>query len=102
MAFNGDEGEIVSLSDAKTWTEKYRNDNPGQVKAYFYGKNKLMDILNQTGCVGIRMYYGKDGSTPNIVLVGAESNEDDMQNGIIVEHGVPCPNQCGAPNELNS
>lgn len=103
MAFDGSEGEIVTLSEASGWTRNYRNNaGTGAVLGQFYGKEKLMEILNQSGCVGIRIYKAlDDNGTPIHVLVGADADANDMTE-IILERGVKCPPMCGASNDLNS
>jgi hypothetical protein len=104
MAFNGDEGSEVTLAEASVWTSNYRNTIPsGEVIGQFVGKNQLMKILNQEGCMGIRFYYGigHDG-TKNLIAVGAESNENDMTEGIILEEFFRCPPKCSDKNSLNS
>lgn len=97
MAFNGEEGQIITLTQASAWTANYRNSaNPDSVHAQFYGKNKLKTILNQTGCVGIRIYKGiDDNGAPVLILVGTDANENDMTSGYILERGIGCPPYCG-------
>jgi len=103
MAFNGDEGKQVTLTEASAWTENYRNANPTEIKAHFFGINKINSVLQQTGVMGIRFYYGQeDNGTRNLILVGTDANENDMTTGIIIETGIPCPSKCGVVNELNS
>ena len=104
MAFNGDEGSVVTLTDASRWTANYRKTVPvGEITAQFVGKNQLLKILNQTGCMGIRLYYGiGDDGLKNIVAVGAGADENDMTSGIILEKFLPCPPRCSGRNSLNS
>ena len=104
MAFNGDEGTVVSLNDASRWTANFRKTVPaGDIIAHFIGKEKLLDILNQEDCVGARIYYGiGDDGKKNLILVGAEANENDMVDGIIIERLFPCPPLCSGKNSLNS
>jgi hypothetical protein len=101
MSFNGDESESVTLSNAATWTAAFRSANPNAIKGHFFGKNKINDILNQSGCVGIRIYNGIDNGTPVLILVGVTSNENDMTSGTIIERAVLCPPYCGTGNSLN-
>lgn len=102
MSFNGTEGSAIDIDDAGTLTENYRNANPSAVKGAFYGKDILKQILDQEGCMGIRIYYGQDGrGNKELVLVGAEANEDDML-ALVADNGTKCPTNCGAPNSLNS
>jgi hypothetical protein len=104
MAFNGDEGSVVTLAEASGWTANYRKTIPaGEIIAQFVGKNQLMKILNQKGCMGVRIYYGiGDDGKKNIILVGAGSDENDMVDGIIIEKIIPCPPFCPGKNALNS
>ena len=103
MAFNGNEGEQVTLAEAAAWTKRYRTSNPTAIKASFYGMNKINDVLNQPGVVGIRFYNGEDSNgVNNLILVGVDANEDDITLGVIMESGPQCPSQCGASNSLNS
>lgn len=66
-------------------------------KAMAYGKEKIQEILDQTDCEGIRIYNGYYQSRRNMILVGFDSNGDDMVSGKILETGMPCPSYC-APN----
>jgi hypothetical protein len=103
MSFNGNEGEFVTLNDASRWTANYRNTiQLGDVIALFAGKEKLMELLNQEGCEGARIYYAvNDEGAKTLVIVGADSDENDMENGLIFENFIPCPPKCSKPNKLN-
>lgn len=99
--FTGNEGSLVNIDDASSWTADFREAYPEYKKGYFLGKNKLNDLLNQTDCVGIRIYFAiKDGEL-NIVVVGAKANKDDITTNVL-DVAVSCPDQCGASNRLNS
>lgn len=104
MAFDGYEGEVVKLSDAEDWTTRYRGSVPnGTTIAHFFGKYQIKDILDQEGCMGIRIYYGTElNGDKLLVLVGADADEDDMENGIVLDKGCTCPTNCGVANSLNS
>lgn len=104
MPFDGNESSPISLTDAEAWTANYRNSvTPGTTKAHFFGKNKLMNILNQSGCVGIRAYYAIDNTgAKQLVFVGANENEEDLYNGVILDNSIPCPDSCDLNSPLNS
>jgi hypothetical protein len=104
MSFNGDEGSVVTLDEASGWTANYRNTIPdGEIIAQFVGRDKLLEILNQEGCMGIRFYYGiGDDGKKNLIAVGATSDEDDMVEGVILEKFLQCPPRCPKRNSLNS
>lgn len=104
MAFKGDEDHSITLSEASSLTQNYRDsEEAGAPKGGFFGKSAIHAILDQEGCVGIRFYYGKEGDgTPTLILVGADENEDDLVDGQIEERPIPCPPRCGEANDLNS
>ncbi len=102
MAFNGSEGEEISLNEAATMTAAYRSANPNATRGHFMGSSILNSILAQSGCKGIRTYYGIDSSgQKQLVMVGVDANGDDMTSGIIADRGVGCPNVCSCVNPLN-
>ena len=101
MSFNGTEGGPIDLDDGATLTGNYRAAGNTELGA-FYGKDILRQILDQEGCMGIRIYYGEDkNGKKEMVLVGANANEDDMLE-LVADSGRKCPPYCGAPNSLNS
>lgn len=103
MSFTGNEDHTISLQDASAWTAAYRAANPQATKGHFFGKAAIEAILNQTGCVGIRLYYAIDTKgQKQIIVVGANANEDDLVNGLLAERSKPCPPYCGTNNALNS
>jgi len=104
MSFNGNEGSPITLADAADLTANYRATiSPGDRLALFVGRNRLLDILNQTGCMGVRIYFGLDkNGEQELVLVGADSNEQDMEKGVIIDRLKQCPTNCSSSNPLNS
>lgn len=105
MAFDGTEGDTISLADAATMTEEFRTENEGATKGHFFGKDILNTILAQRKCEGIRFYNGIDASGAyTLIAAGAESNENDQLGAscILAEFSHPCPPRCGSDNDLNS
>ncbi len=104
MSFNGNEGDFITLREGSEMTKRYRNTiQPGEVIGVFMGKEKLKAILDQSECKGIRFYFAKNESNENtLVLVGADSGENDLVDGLIAEYAYPCPPRCSKPNGLNS
>jgi hypothetical protein len=93
--FTGAEGEQISLATAAEWTANFRAENPGAIRAYFYGNSILQDILDQENCVGIRFYYAIDNEdVPQLVLVGVDQYGNDITDGIVADRGQPCPTYC--------
>jgi hypothetical protein len=103
MSFTGYETHSINLLDAADLTSNYRDSNPGAVQGFYYSKQAITAIMNQTDCVGIRIYYGEDNTgAPKLVISGVKANEDDITSGLLAEYGSPCPPNCGASNSLNS
>jgi hypothetical protein len=104
MSFDGTEGESITLTEAAAMTARYRNSSTaGNTRAHFFGKDIINDILAQTGCKGIRIYYGLDSDyNQELVLVGVTSTEADMTTGTIADRSFPCPNYCDSSSDLNS
>ncbi|WP_298734735.1 hypothetical protein [uncultured Chitinophaga sp.] len=67
LHYPSDAGEFISLKDADRMIGKY-GDNEKQkgrgenyTQAYFFGKEKILELLNcHEEIVGIRIYYGMD------------------------------------------
>lgn len=88
-------GKKISLTSAAKMTADWRTAKPTANKGIFIGSDHISDIINQVGCVGIRVYFAKDASGDDtVVLVGAKADETDMETGYIVNFGVPCPTAC--------
>jgi hypothetical protein len=102
MAFDGTEGGLISMETASSMTRAYREANPGQRIAHFFGMDILNEILAQEGCLGIRMYYAlnEDGDK-ELVIVGADADENDLLEKV-ADLSLPCPNRCSSSNKLNS
>ena len=102
MPFTGNENHAMSLDDAAQLTRNYRDStSAGTMLGGFFGKTTLLSILNQTGCVGMRIYNAllSDG-TPTYVLVGVDSPGEDMEDGVIAEIVMTCPPFCPKESAL--
>ena|ERR1700741_2298175 len=103
MAFTGNEAEKFPLETAAEWTRNYRQTiENGDTIAHFFGKNIIKEILAQDGCMGIRIYYALDErGKKQLIVVGANSEENDLYEGTIAERSHLCPPFCGGGNPLN-
>lgn len=95
-------GEIITLSEAIVFTHGYQTANPNAIKAYAVSKDKLLAILEQENCEGVRIYNGIDVDTArtNLVLVGIDKEGEDMTQGVIVERVAICPPYCSVESKL--
>jgi len=103
MAFNGSEGEFISIEEAGQMTKEWRENGCGPANAVFFGRERLQAILDQGDCMGIRMYFAiNEDNEKTLVLVGADADENDQMHGKILDRAIPCPTNCGSSNGINS
>ena len=103
MPYTGQEDHSINLNDAAEMTKRYRDTVTGTssfLGAYF-GKSALQEILDQQGCVGLRIYNAKAASDSlNYVIVGVNSSGEDLEDGKLAEHGAGCPPYCPQNSKL--
>lgn len=101
--FTGNEDHDISLSAASAMTKNYRETiSTGGVIAHYIGKSDLIELLNQTNCVGMRIYYGLDNGAKELVFVGVNASGNDLYTGKLLDRTIKCPQDCSAANPLNS
>ena len=105
MEFNGQEGSPIDPTTAGDWTRRYRKANAGATTGHFFGRAILQKLLDESGSMGIRFYYGlaPDG-TRQLVAVAANAAMNDLLEGtnIVADDAKMCPPCCSTPNVLNS
>ena len=107
-------GVKINKSDAATLTKDFReaasqgsisfdNGSGKTLLGQIYDHDVFDTILKQTDCTGIRIYYGLDSSQKFcLVLVGVNSDGDDISDGELFEYGGSCPPYCGESSPFNS
>lgn len=85
-------------------TKRFRDTiASGDTIAHYFGKAAIAGILNQDGCVGIRLYYALNAeSEEHLVAVGVNADGNDLYNGVLAERTYTCPEYCSASNPLNT
>lgn len=95
----------ISLQDAANLTANYRTfhgNNPLTVRGGLFSRGIIDQMLAQNDCTGIRYYYGMDSNNvPQLVLVGVDSNNNDLYNGVLAERARLCPPSWPNSNPLN-
>ncbi|NLR57988.1 hypothetical protein HGH93_07740 [Chitinophaga polysaccharea] len=120
-----DAGGFISLEEMLELTKNHDDDHANQksfdshVKAMCFGKDKVLELLDQPGAVALRIYYGikLNGDSQRerkMILVAVDENGNDIlpksaaemaaaqASGIvakdtppvILDQGVPCPQYC--------
>jgi hypothetical protein len=93
----------ITLQEAITMTHAYQNSPQfaGQTKAGLISATAIQDLLNQPGCVGVRIYFALNANDNlTLVLVGTDINEKDMTNGVILDKLKDCPPICDFDSDL--
>jgi len=102
--FSGKEDHAITLEDARAMLQRWtsgRTSLPGDPSAEFFGREALQRILAQPGCVGLRIYHGRNPKNQHaLVLVGTDAAGRDLVAGGIAESGLPCPIWCDDTSAL--
>ena len=102
MTFSGNEGQMITLAEGAELTARHRMKYPNATKGVAYGSELIQQLLDNPGCVGVRMYFAQesDGSQ-TLVVVGVDETGNDLLS-LILDSGIRCPPTCGDSNALNS
>ncbi len=93
-------GSIISEEEAKKMIALFAEKFPNQTVSSFIGGDNVKKILEQEGCIGIRIYngYEEEAQKISLVLVGVNKEEEDiLKNGIIYDRMATCPPACPNP-----
>ena len=102
MEINKNTGEQITLAQAQEMVNEFRKRYPDTTKGYFAGANHFDKILKQEDCIGLRIYngYDKESDSTNLVIVGVNSNNEDMTKEYILDRAAACPPNCPKNNDL--
>lgn len=96
-------GEFLDLETAKEKTDNFRNQNPGKVYANMIGKLKLIAMLEQLNCNGIRIYKAvSNAGEEMLVLTSVDADGKDMADDLLIGASAPCPPMCDNNSPLNN
>lgn len=91
----------IAITEARELVDRRRR--AAEQPAGAFKREALERLLHQTGCAGIRVYYGMhpDGQ-PALVLVGVDEYGEEMLDGELAERSFPCPPFCPMGPSLRS
>jgi len=79
--FSGTEGGFMPMGEFQNWVKNFQDENPGHIHSYFYGCDLFHEMLQEPGCVGIRVYYAQDDEgDPKMVLIGVNKDGKDIMH----------------------
>ena len=101
----------LDLQTAVDWTTAWRAAHattPGYIKAFLVDLSEVNEIMAETGAASIRVYFGLDGTTEKLILVGVDANGNDIINPEVnhlrksgtYDFNTPCPPVCGIDSPL--
>lgn len=107
VRFDGSEGDALDITTARNWASNFRNtnENPDEILAHYFGTEIIQKILDQSGCVGIRIYYAlDDAGEKKLLLVGVDANGENLlpleggrtsdEGDVVADYSWPCPDYC--------
>lgn len=112
--FNGSEGGWISRSAAKDGIDEYVASSAyvvnQNIKAHYFGRDFLDALLAQSGCVGLRIWYGigpdsTNTDVPQLYVVGVDANGNDIlpaTNPLVADMSMPCPRNCPTGTSLDN
>jgi hypothetical protein len=93
----------ISLAEAAALTKRYRDAKVSAEKSGAFHKDQVLKLLDQPGCVALRIHYGRNADgTPALVLTAVDAADADITGGTILEQHMPCPPFCNGANPLNT
>ncbi|TGE16447.1 hypothetical protein [Hymenobacter elongatus] len=94
-------GTLIPLDKAIEMTMHYQAKHAGSGRAGYFSSRVYWELLEQPGCIGIRVYKGlKEGNIECFVLVGVNEKGVDMTEGLLYDMAAPCPPNCSAESPL--
>lgn len=103
MGLTGNEGHSINLADAARFTAAYRDTKGDDFLAGYFGKGAIQGILDQQGCVGLRIYNAiDDNNKRTLVVVGVTVDNKDISDGELAEFMIGCPPYCDQGSPLFS
>lgn len=102
MKITGNEGGPIDRAQAKRWTANYRASGRGKTNSHLFGAETVRKLLEQEGCVGMRIYYAlDDNGEQQLLLIATDSEGSDLNESEVLDLSHPCPPECSVGNELD-
>jgi len=106
MALPDPKSHRIALDEAAAQARRSREgQHKGSlsIKGGLFLRKELDELLAQSGCAGLRYYYGrKSKGQDTLILVGVDKEGNDIVQGVVLEETFICPPICGTANVLNS
>jgi hypothetical protein len=107
-SYSPEVGKNIGYEAGAKMVKNHFDQHSDDVMASYIGKNIILNILSQPGCVGLRAFNGLDDmGIRRLVYVGVDKNgrniidfkiEDQKHIGIVAGGTIICPPYCGDPS----
>lgn len=91
-------GDYISGQEAENTVTLHCKLYKNEKEAFFFGKNKLLALLEQEDCQGLRIYLGAYRNSPaqqNLVIAGVDSKGENIRDkDLYLNRGWACPPDC--------
>ena|SRR5215472_2658027 len=83
-------GEEISHEMAADFIRNFDRECPNETKGFTMGKNALLQILSQPGCVAMRFYNGiNEHGQKTLVYLGVDAEGKDLvKKTVVLEDGT--------------
>lgn len=103
MRLDENTGSIITLEKAQNLASAFNEKYTDETISSFIGANNVKQILEQEGCVGLRIYNGFNNETNRIslVIIGVDKDEKELvEKGIIYDELTTCPYMCPVESKI--
>jgi hypothetical protein len=95
MKITGKEGGPLDKETAAKWTANYRESKQGKAHSHLFGAETVKRLLEQEGCVGMRIYYAlNEEGEQQLLLIGADVDGNDLPESEVLDFAHVCPPYC--------
>ena len=96
MPLDQNTGGPITVEEGQELVRNFSSKFPNQIKALYISAENVRMLLEQDGCIGMRIYNGYDNKEGRInnFLVGVDANDNDMTE-IVMDRMAACPPNCG-------
>ena len=99
MSLTEETGRYISLMSAQetvgAWVNSEKDKSQAidttNPKAHAFGREKILEVLDQIDCVGLKIYHGMEDGKKTLVLVGVNDDGDDIVSGLKIDKAIACP-----------
>jgi hypothetical protein len=108
--FSTTTGKLIPIEDANSLIASHQEatkENESAVDSYYFGRDQIKNLLEQPGCIGIRVHFGMNvlGVQKLVILPADEYGvninlKNSFGEDVALDWGAPCPPLCPPPVKI--